>query len=111
MNEMTSSRKPQWARFRCLTAIGTNMSRGIAILVLANTLGGCARVAAPSFSLLGSYFPSWLACAFIGVIAAVITRVVFIRVSIDEVLPWRLFVYVCLALTVAFVCSLLLFAR
>ncbi|EDR44700.1 putative membrane protein [Yersinia pestis PY-36] len=52
-----------------------------------------------------------MACAFIGIITAVIARVLFIRVGIDEVLPWRLLVYVCLALAVAFICSLLLFTR
>lgn len=65
----------------------------------------------PSFSVVGSYFPYWMACAFIGIITAVIARVLFIRVGIDEVLPWRLLVYVCLALAVAFICSLLLFTR
>lgn len=59
----------------------------------------------------GLLFPSWMACAFIGIITAVIARVLFIRVGIDEVLPWRLLVYVCLALAVAFICSLLLFTR
>ncbi|EEQ17454.1 hypothetical protein yinte0001_2990 [Yersinia intermedia ATCC 29909] len=52
-----------------------------------------------------------MACAFIGIIVAVIARVLFIRVGIDEVLPLRLLVYVCLALTVAFISSLLLFTR
>ncbi|KFK95243.1 membrane protein [Serratia sp. Ag1] len=52
-----------------------------------------------------------MACAFIGIIAAIMARVLFIRVGIDEALPWRLFVYVCLALAVAFLCSLLLFTR
>lgn len=111
MNEMTSSRRPQRVRFSFLTTIGINTRRGIVVVALANTLSGCVRAEAPSFSLMGSYFPSWLACAFIGVIAAVIARVVFIRVGIDDELPGRLFVYVCLALAVAFVCSLLLFAR
>ncbi|OVZ98710.1 hypothetical protein EQP49_19055 [Yersinia sp. 2105 StPb PI] len=81
------------------------------LLLSAIALSGCTRAEAPSFALLGSYFPSWLACAFIGIIAAVIARVLFIRIGIDEVLPWRLLVYVCLALAVAFMCSLLLFAR
>ncbi|EEQ02344.1 hypothetical protein yrohd0001_18320 [Yersinia rohdei ATCC 43380] len=80
-------------------------------LLSAVTLSGCTRAEAPSFALLGSYFPSWMACAFIGIIAAIIARVMFIRVGLDEVLPWRLLVYVCLALAVAFICSLLLFAR
>ncbi|WON78413.1 YtcA family lipoprotein [Serratia sp. UGAL515B_01] len=110
MNEMTSRRKPQCRRIKCLASV-SDLRRGIVILALVNSLVGCTRVDAPSFSLLGSYFPSWLACAFIGVVAAAAARVFFIRIGIDEALPWRLFVYLCLALAVAFVCSLLVFAR
>ncbi|CND15534.1 similar to: Y. pestis YPO0620 putative exported protein [Yersinia frederiksenii] len=97
--------------FKRLSCANLSSWRGSWVLLLAMTLSGCTRSEAPSFALLGSYFPSWLACAFIGVIAAVVARVLFIRVGIDEVLPWRLLIYVCLALAVAFICSLLLFAR
>ncbi|WP_431222814.1 YtcA family lipoprotein [Serratia sp. L9] len=100
MNIRLSFRAPQWAWLGRLP-----------ILALALSLSGCMQAQAPLLPLLGSYFPSWLLCAFIGVITAVIVRVVFIRLGIDEELRWRLFVYVCLALAVAFVCSLLLFAR
>ncbi|AIN18536.1 MULTISPECIES: YtcA family lipoprotein [Yersinia] len=107
MNNMTSLRKQQGL----LSAIKPNLWRGPWVLLSAIALSGCSGAAAPSFSLVGSYFPSWMACAFIGIITAVIARVVFIRVGIDDVLPWRLLVYVCLALAVAFICSLLLFTR
>lgn len=82
---------------------------GALALILASTFGliGCRDFGAPAFSLFGSYFPSWLACAGIGVIAAIVARVLLILVGIDEVLPWRLFVYTCLALAVAFMSSLL----
>lgn len=84
------------------------------LLVLMGTLlslSGCVNAGAPAFSLLGSYFPSWIACAVTGILTAIIARVIFIRAGIDEVLPWRLFVYVCLALAVAFLSSLLIFTR
>lgn len=83
------------------------------VLLLMSSLGltGCNGAGAPTFSLLGSYFPAWMACAGIGIIAAIITRVVLIRIGIDEVLPYRLLVYVCLALAVAFLSMLLLFAQ
>ncbi|CNH05577.1 similar to: Y. pestis YPO0620 putative exported protein [Yersinia thracica] len=111
MNNMTSLRKQQGLFFMFLSAIKQNLWRGRWVLLSAIALSGCSGAAAPSFSLVGSYFPSWMACAFIGIITAVIARVVFIRVGIDDVLPWRLLVYVCLALAVAFICSLLLFSR
>lgn len=74
-------------------------------------LSGCVAQQAPVFTLLDSYFPSWIACALLGIIAAVITRVIFIRLGIDDALPVRLLVYTCLALAVAFISSLLIFAR
>ncbi|AHK18687.1 YtcA family lipoprotein [Yersinia similis] len=111
MNNMTSLRKLQWFFCTFLTTAKQNPWRGLWLLLSAIALSGCSGAEAPSFSLVGSYFPSWMACAFIGIITAVIARILFIRVGIDEVLPWRLLVYVCLALAVAFICSLLLFAR
>lgn len=74
-------------------------------------LSGCNGQQAPAFVLFGSYFPSWIACALFGIVIAVIFRVVFICISIDDVLPVRLLVYVCLALIVAFVSSVFMFAH
>jgi hypothetical protein len=77
------------------------------LLVSTFSLIGCRDFGAPAFSLLGSYFPAWLACAGIGLAVAIGARVLLIFAGIDEVLPWRLFVYTCLALAVAFTSSLL----
>ncbi|MGY8619537.1 YtcA family lipoprotein [Pantoea agglomerans] len=74
-------------------------------------LSGCAIQQAPAFPIFGSYFPSWMACALFGIVIAVIARVVFIRIGIDDSLPARLLVYVCLALIVAFVSSSLIFSH
>jgi len=40
------------------------------------TLVGCAPRGAPSFSLFGAFFPAWMLCAFVGIAAAVVTRIV-----------------------------------
>jgi hypothetical protein len=77
------------------------------LLVSTFSLIGCRDFGAPAFSLLGSYFPAWLACAGIGLAVAIVARVLLIFAGIDEVLPWRLFIYTCLALAVAFTSSLL----
>ncbi|WP_454915937.1 YtcA family lipoprotein [Xanthobacter sediminis] len=65
----------------------------------------------PSLPLFGAYFPSWLICAAAGVIGAVVMRGVFIRLGIDEVLPWRLLVYACLAALIGFVVALTVYGR
>lgn len=68
---------------------------------------GCSG--APSFAIAGSYFPAWLVFSFTSILLTLLIRVVFIRLGIDDVLRFRLFVYVCIALSLCFI-SLLLFA-
>lgn len=53
---------------------------------------------APSVPIFGSYFPVWIICAVLGVIVAVIGRQLFIALGLDEFLPVRLLVYLCLAI-------------
>lgn len=78
--------------------------------LIAIALTGCTSTNAPSVYAFGSYFPSWLLCAVIGIIGAILLRIVFIRLGLDDVLPLRLFIYVCVALIVAIATSLLFFA-
>lgn len=81
------------------------------ILVTLSTLvlTGCVQVGAPAFTLLGSFIPYWMVCAAIGLVVAIIVRVIFIKTGIDDVLPLRLLVYLCLMLTVSFISALLFF--
>ncbi|MCS0501939.1 YtcA family lipoprotein [Ancylobacter mangrovi] len=74
-------------------------------------LGGCSPYASPSVPLFGAYFPFWLFCAAAGVIGALVLRAVFIRLGIDDVLPWRLIVYTCLAAAIGFSLALLVYGR
>lgn len=84
--------------------------RAIAALAMIGQ-AGCARPVAPTLSVGGSYFPSWLMCGLAGIALAVMMRVVLVRMGIDELLPVRLLVYTCLALAFAFGLSLCLFSR
>ena len=70
-------------------------------------LSGCRG--APSFALAGSYFPAWLVFIFIAILATLLIRVVFIRLGIDDVLHFRLFIYPCLALGLCLAALWLLF--
>jgi hypothetical protein len=60
--------------------------------LLLSSLGGCAVRGAPSFVIVGSYFPGWMFCAVIGVISAIVVRVVFVASGLATVLPFQLFV-------------------
>ncbi|MFC6492889.1 YtcA family lipoprotein [Ancylobacter dichloromethanicus] len=62
-------------------------------------------------SLFGAYFPSWLLAALLGIVGAVIVRLLFVRIGIDDALPVRLPVYVCIAAAIGFAISLLGFGR
>lgn len=82
-----------------------------AVVALSILLSGCTNFGAPQFMILDSYFPMWMLCATLGIIAAIIARIVFIRLGLDAILPLRLLIYVCLALIVACILYLLLSMR
>ena len=48
-------------------------------------VGGCDG--APSRNILGSYFPSWMVCALVGIALALVARVVFKASGLLEELP------------------------
>ncbi len=50
--------------------------RGSSIL-LCLSLAGCG--AAPSLDILGSFFPSWMLCAVLGIVLAVATHLIFVK--------------------------------
>jgi hypothetical protein len=64
--------------------------RVLPVSLLACALEGCG--AAPSFSLVGAYFPVWLASAVIGGLAALVARLVFVATGLSTELPFQLFV-------------------
>lgn len=67
---------------------------------LCGVLTGCN--AAPSQNILGSYFPSWMICALIGLVVAVLVRQIFAVAGIDRTLPVPLLVYLAIATAAAF---------
>ena len=46
---------------------------------------GCSR--APSFDIVGSFFPAWLVCIFVGLLLTVATRWLFLRLRVVIALP------------------------
>jgi hypothetical protein len=54
----------------------------------------------PQINIIGSFFPSWMLCAFIGILAALVTRGLFVRAGIDPYVGPRALVYPSLALLV-----------
>ena len=67
----------------------------ITAATVSTLLGGCSS--APSRNILGSYFPSWMICALIGMGATVAVRALLAKTGIDEVLPMPIVVYLAFA--------------
>ena len=68
-------------------------------MLVAAQLGGCRL--APTFNILGLFFPSWLMCLFAGIIVAVIASRLFARFALDKEILWPVVVYPCIALLFA----------
>jgi YtcA family len=77
-------------------------------LVAAVILAGCSR--APTFNILGSFFPSWILCGVIGILLAVASRLFFLHIKLEEQLKPLILVYPCLALFFTFTLWLLFFS-
>jgi hypothetical protein len=65
-------------------------------------LAGCRR--SPTFSILGSFFPSWLVCMFAGIVLAAIANRILAYFRLDRQISWGIVVYPCIALF--FACTL-----
>jgi len=57
----------------------------------------------PQINVIGSFFPSWMLCAAIGIVVAVLARHLFLRLGVDPYLGPRALVYPSLALLVTLV--------
>jgi len=74
--------------------------------LLVGLLGGCAR--APSFDIVGSFFPAWLVCLIIGMLLATFTRWLLLRLKVVLILP--VLVYPSLTLLITFLLWLIFFS-
>ena len=77
---------------------------GVALLPC--LLSGCSR--SPSFDIVGSFFPAWLVCLFLGILLAVFTHWLLLRQKIAIVFP--ILVYPSLAALFTFLLWLVFFS-
>jgi YtcA family len=71
-------------------------------------MSGCGR--APSFDVLGSYFPAWLICIITGIAGASLVSLALTKVRVAYLIRWTIVVYPCLAASIAFTLWLLFFS-
>ena len=72
-----------------------NSTRLSCAALLLGLLGGCDG--APSRNILGSYFPSWMVCALVGIALALVARAIFKASGLLEELPVPFVVMVAIA--------------
>jgi YtcA family len=81
----------------------------IGALFVTNLLNvGCSR--APSFNILGSFFPSWILCGVIGIVLTVVMGFLFTRWKLEQHISPVIVVYPCLAAFFTFTLWLLFFS-
>jgi hypothetical protein len=78
-----------------------SLQRSVLLVVTNCMLSGCSLAGAPSFELFGAFFPAWMLCALIGVIGALITRVVITTPTLSHAIPFRLAVCTAVGIMVA----------
>jgi hypothetical protein len=66
---------------------------------------------APSYMLFGAFFPAWMLCALIGILAAVAARAVMVSSGLARILPFQLFVCASIGLIVALILWLVWFGQ
>jgi hypothetical protein len=67
-----------------------NCSRGIRVVrrglgLPSLLLAGCGR--APSFDVVGSFFPAWLVCLAVAILLTVLSRLLLQRLRVALILP------------------------
>lgn len=87
------------------------MRRGVAAIVctaLVLSATGCTR--APSFNIIGSYFPAWILCGVVGILLAAAVRVLLVRWKLEPEMSPLIVVYPCLAAFFTFLIWLVFFS-
>lgn len=83
-------------------SVASIVATGILLVVC-----GCGR--APSFSILGSYFPAWLLCLVAGILLTAAVYWLLDRMQLAKEMIWTIVVYPCLAAFFAFTLWLIFF--
>jgi hypothetical protein len=76
-------------------------------LLLCAGLGGCSRN--PSLEISGSFFPAWMLSIFIGLVATLVAKRIFLATRIDPFLTPQLIVYGALMVSITLLSWLLLY--
>lgn len=79
--------------------------------LVALSLAGCGLSGAPSFPVAGAYFPGWMLCALVGIVAALLARALLVISGLALLLPFQLLVCTSIGCIAAFVAWLAWFGQ
>ena len=88
-----------------MTSVKWNVPVAVASVVLTT---GCSR--APSFNILGSFFPAWILCGLFGILLTVLMRLFFVRIKLEPQMSPLIVVYPCLTAFFTFTLWLVFFS-
>jgi hypothetical protein len=63
----------------------------------------------PQINVIGSFFPSWMLCALIGIVSALVARRLFVRAGLDPYVGPPPLIYTSLAVLVTLVLWIMVF--
>ena len=63
----------------------------------------------PQINVIGSFFPSWMLCALIGIVSALVARRLFVRAGLDPYVGPPPLIYTSLAVLITLVLWMVVF--
>ena len=97
-----SSRWGRAGRRRCAPLASWRVAIALPVAACSNS---------PTMDLLGSYFPAWMLCAVIGIVASIIIRQILAMTGINDYVVAPLLTYAALAVSATLVAWLLWFGH
>ena len=84
------------------------IAKAAIVFVALQSAAACSR--APTFNILGSFFPSWIVCGIAGILLAVAAHLLFVRIKLEPQMKPLIIVYPCLAAMFTFTLWLVFFS-
>jgi hypothetical protein len=92
-----------------MTGSGNRRLLRYASLTAPITLSSCER--APSFNILGSFFPAWLFCLVVGILLTIVARFLLLRLGLEDALSPPVLIYPSLTALITFAVWLIFFRQ
>jgi hypothetical protein len=91
-----------------ITTSAMRVLQAVVVFIALQFVMGCSR--APTFNILGSFFPSWIVCGLVGIVLTVAARLLLVRAGIEQELSPLILVYPCLTAFFTFTLWLVFFS-